>query len=177
MPTYRLDPLHLDRLVCDRCRQAVALVDPLDVAVSGEMTARQALEACPDAAEAISRHEFACLGVQGQGERQVAAEGAPPQALLGAALRLRWERGALGEGEAARLLAEYAPGLPRRAYAAAWGRVAILDGVAYDLAANWFAGKGRAAMPTAAELECLCPGFAPADYAEAVRNNILWARR
>jgi hypothetical protein len=91
------------------------------------------------------------------------------------ALHLRWEHGALAEGEAARLLAEYAPGLPRRAYAAAWGRVAILDGVAYDLAANGFAGKGQGALPTAAELECLCPGFAPADYAEAVRNNILWA--
>jgi hypothetical protein len=92
-------------------------------------------------------------------------------------MHLRWERGALAEDEAARLLAEYAPGLPRRAYAAAWERVAILDGVAYDLAANWFADKGQVALPTAAERECLCPGFNAADYTEAVRNNILWARR
>jgi hypothetical protein len=65
MSTYRLDPLYPDRLVCDRCRQAVALVDPLDVPVSGEMTARQAVEACPDAAEAVSRHEFTCPAAPG----------------------------------------------------------------------------------------------------------------
>jgi hypothetical protein len=81
MPTYSLDPLNPARLVCGGCRQGVALVDPLAVPVSGEMTARQAFEACPHAAEAISRHEFACPAVQGQGERRKAGEGPPPPAL------------------------------------------------------------------------------------------------
>jgi hypothetical protein len=32
-------------------------------------------------------------------------------------------------------------------------------------------------MPTAAELQCVCPGFTPADYADAMHNNIPWARK
>jgi hypothetical protein len=172
MPTYSLDPLNPARLVCDDCRQAVTQVDPLTLWATGRMTARQAIEACPDMAEAISRHEFRCPAV-----RESEDWSALPPALLSAALRLRWERGALAEDQAAQLLAERAPGLPLELYTGAWGRAAVLDGAAYDLAAAWFSGKEQAPMPTAEELACLCPGFETADYTAAIRNNILWARK
>jgi hypothetical protein len=46
-----------------------------------------------------------------------------------------------------------------------------------DLAAAWFASRGQGPYPTAEALEARCPGFAAADYAGAVRNNILRARK
>jgi hypothetical protein len=100
-----------------------------------------------------------------------------PQSLLSEALRIKWEHGHAGNREAAWLLSERLPGYSAREYAEAGRRAAVLDGTAYELAADWFAGKGRQVMPTAEELECLCPGFAPADYAEAIRKNTLWARK
>jgi hypothetical protein len=100
-----------------------------------------------------------------------------PESLLSEALRIKWEHGHAGNSEAARLLSDRLPGYSAAEYAEAGRRAAVLDGAAYELAADWFAGKGDAAMPTAENLECLCPGFTPAAYAEAIRNNLLWARK
>jgi hypothetical protein len=100
-----------------------------------------------------------------------------PARLLGAALRVKWEHGHAGDEEAVRLLSERAPGYRAEEYAEAGRLAAVLDGAAYELAAAWFAGRGQAPMPTPEELECLCPGFATTDYAEAIQKNILWARK
>jgi hypothetical protein len=100
-----------------------------------------------------------------------------PTGLLGAALRVKWEHGHAGDEQAVQLLAERSPGFDVGEYAEATRLAAVLDGAAYELAAEWFASLGQAPMPTPEELECLCPGFAAADYAEAIQKNILWARK
>jgi hypothetical protein len=100
-----------------------------------------------------------------------------PTGLLGAALRVKWEHGHAGNEQAVRLLVERAHGFSAEEYAEAGRLAAVLDGAAYELAAAWFASRGQAPMPTPEELECLCPGFATADYAEAIQKNILWARK
>src|SRR5262249_43102193 len=100
-----------------------------------------------------------------------------PATLLGAALRVKWEHGRAGDERAVQSLAERAPGFSAEQYAEAGRLAAVLDGAAYELAAAWFASRGEAPMPTSEELECLCPGFAAADYAESIQKNILWARK
>jgi len=54
---------------------------------------------------------------------------------------------------------------------------AALDAAAYELAAVWFASQGKGPRPTVADLESRFPGFSRDDYAEAVNNYILWARK
>jgi hypothetical protein len=100
-----------------------------------------------------------------------------PAALLGAALRVKWEIGRADQDRAARLLAQRVPGFSADQYAEAMRLAAVLDGAAYELAAAWFAERGEKPMPTSAELECLCPGFGAADYTEAIQKNVVWARR
>jgi hypothetical protein len=100
-----------------------------------------------------------------------------PAALLGAALRVKWEHGRAGDEQAIQLLAERVPGFNAGQYAEAGRLASVLDGAAYELAAAWFASRGQAPMPRSQELECLCPGFARADYIEAMQKNILWARK
>jgi hypothetical protein len=100
-----------------------------------------------------------------------------PAELLGGALRVKWETGHSGDDRAVELLRERIPGFSARQYAEAGRLAAVLDGAAYELAADWFASRGKAEMPTSEELECLCPGFAAADYGEAIQKNILWARK
>jgi hypothetical protein len=100
-----------------------------------------------------------------------------PTALLGAALRVKWEHGRAGDEQAVRLLSERIPGFSAGQYAEAGRLASVLDGAAYELAAAWFASGGQAPMPRSDELECLCPGFAEADYIEAIHKNILWARK
>jgi hypothetical protein len=98
-------------------------------------------------------------------------------ALLGAALRVKWEHGHAGNEQAVKLLANRVPGFSTEQYAEAGRLAAVLDGAAYELAADWFATQGQAPMPTTDELQCLCPGFSGEDYAEAIQKNILWARK
>jgi len=100
-----------------------------------------------------------------------------PAVLLSAALRVKWERGRVGTAYAAKLLAERVPGFTSAQYAEAGRLAAVLNGAAYELAAAWFASKGQAPMPTPEDLKCLCPGFSPMDYEEAIQKNILWARK
>jgi hypothetical protein len=100
-----------------------------------------------------------------------------PPRLLGAALRVKWEIGRAGDEKFIQLLATRVPGFSPDQYAQAGRLAAVLDGAAYELAADWFAHRGQTPYPTTEELECLCPGFAPDDYAQAIENNILWARK
>ena len=97
--------------------------------------------------------------------------------LLGAALRMKWDHGLVGTERGIQLLAERVPGFTASQYAEAGRLAAVLDGSAYELASAWFASQGQAPMPTSKELESLCPGFARADYVDAIQNNILWARK
>ena len=69
------------------------------------------------------------------------------------------------------------PGFSAEQYAAASRLSAALDRTAYDLAAAWFASRGKGPYPTVDELEERCPGFSGTDYAEAISNNILWRRK
>ncbi|HWB14359.1 MAG TPA: hypothetical protein VG826_34355 [Pirellulales bacterium] len=101
----------------------------------------------------------------------------PPRELLSAALRVKWERGPAEESHAVDLLANRAPGFGAEQYQEASQRAAALDGTAFELAAEWFAGRGQTAFPQEEQLESRHPGFAPADYAEAIKNNVLWARK
>ena len=52
-----------------------------------------------------------------------------------------------------------------------------MDAAAYELAAAWFASQGKGQGLTVEVLQAHYPGFSWADYAEAVDNNILWARK
>ena len=100
----------------------------------------------------------------------------PPE-LLSAALHLKWVRGPTPDAEALRFLADRVPGFIRARYEEALRLASVLDGAAFELADDWHAAKGRAPGPTAEELACLCPGFLPSDYAEAISNNLLWAAK
>lgn len=100
-----------------------------------------------------------------------------PAPLLSAALRILWAHGHAGDAQAVRLLAERLPGFTADQYAEAGRYAAVLNGAACELAGAWFADRGRTEAPTPGELECLCPGFAAQDYAAAVENALLWARK
>ncbi len=100
-----------------------------------------------------------------------------PRQLLSAALRVKWESGSSGDRRAVELIAQRVPGYTPEEYAEASRQAAAMDGVAYELAAAWFVSAGKGPPPTVGELEARCPGFSEADYAEAIRNNTLWARR
>jgi hypothetical protein len=100
-----------------------------------------------------------------------------PQKLLSAALRVKWETGHSDDARAVALLAERVPGFTAEQYAEASRRSAELDSAAYDLAAAWFATRGQGIYPTVEALEARCPGFSGTDYAEAVGNNVTWARK
>lgn len=97
--------------------------------------------------------------------------------LLSAALHLMWEGGAISADEAARALEQRVPGFHREQYAEARRLATVLNGAAFELADAWHASKGQEPGPTAEELACLCPGFLPGDYAEAISNNLLWAAK
>jgi hypothetical protein len=100
-----------------------------------------------------------------------------PQKLLSAALRVLWEHGRSGDQRAAELIAQRAPGFSAGQCAEASRLAAALDRSAYELAAAWFASRGEGPGPTTDELQARHPGFSWEDYAEAVSNNIPWARR
>ncbi|MDB5344720.1 MAG: hypothetical protein JWP89_3097 [Schlesneria sp.] len=97
--------------------------------------------------------------------------------LLSAALRLMWECGGLSEDEAIRALEVRVRGFGREQYAEARRLAAVLNGAAFELADAWHAAKGREPGPTTEELACLCPGFLPGDYSEAISKNLLWAAK
>jgi hypothetical protein len=99
-----------------------------------------------------------------------------PQALLSAALRVKWEHGHAEDARACALIALRVLGFAAEEYAEASRRAAALDREAWRLAEAWH-GREGAAWPSARRLERLCPGFAPGDYAEAIRKNVLWARK
>src|SRR5262249_54065461 len=100
-----------------------------------------------------------------------------PQNLLTAGLYVLWESRHSEDRRAVELLAERLPGFSDEQYAAASRLAAALDRTAYGLAAAWFAGRGKGRYPTVDELEERCPGFSGTAYAEAISNNILWARK
>ena len=98
-------------------------------------------------------------------------------ALQSRALHLRWESPVREEAAAVARLQELSPAFTPDECVAAWRAAAILDGAAFELAEAWFASRGAGPYPTAEELELLCPGFPPDDYATAIHNNVLWARK
>jgi hypothetical protein len=69
MPTYSIDPLHPDRLRCDRCGLAVAELTCPNVSNVEHLTARQVAEFFPEAAGEADIHEARC----GRGERLCAS--------------------------------------------------------------------------------------------------------
>jgi hypothetical protein len=100
------------------------------------------------------------------------------QHLLSAALRVRWEDHPASDRDAVRRLSERVPGFDDAQYAEALNRAEDLNSQAYDLAAAWFAARGRPeAWPRVVDLGGLCPGFTWNDYEEAIEKNILWARK
>jgi hypothetical protein len=60
MPTYQLDPLHPDRLVCDRCGTPVAPVAGKEFPAVESLTAWQVREYFPGAAGEIELHDILC---------------------------------------------------------------------------------------------------------------------
>jgi hypothetical protein len=98
-----------------------------------------------------------------------------PPDLLSAALRTRWAHGS--SDRAAGVLAGQVPGFTADEYTEAFRLADALNATAYALAAAWFDGHGAGPYPSAEELADLHPGFAPDDYVEAIRNNVLWARK
>jgi hypothetical protein len=60
MPTYSVDPLHPDRLRCDRWGHTVAAVGDQQAPAVENLTAQQAQEYFPEAAGAVDMHEALC---------------------------------------------------------------------------------------------------------------------
>ena len=101
-----------------------------------------------------------------------------PHNLLSAALHVIWEHGHSEDERAVELIAKRVPGFSAEQCAAASRLAAVLNRTAYDLAAAWFASRGKKGLyPTVDALEERCPGFSGTDYAEAISNNVLWARK
>jgi hypothetical protein len=98
------------------------------------------------------------------------------QALLSAALRVKWEQGYLGDRHGLRLLAERMPGFSAEDYAAAYSRAEVLNATAWRMADEWHASRAKAVVTTET-LAAACPGFADADYVEAISKNLTWARK
>jgi hypothetical protein len=101
----------------------------------------------------------------------------PYQKLLSAALAVLWERGQAENEQAVRLLAERVPGFSDEQYLQASTSAREMSHVAYELAAAWFASRGKAPQPRADDVADRCPGFHVDDYIEAIQNNLLWARK
>ena len=100
-----------------------------------------------------------------------------PEKLLSAALHVKWEHGHSADQRAVELIAQRVPGFSAEQYGEASKLAAAMDAAAYELAAAWFASQGKGKGPTVEALQARYPGFSWADYAEAVDNNILWARK
>jgi hypothetical protein len=68
VPTYRLDPLHPELLVCECCGRAVALT-PAGLPATEWLTTRQLALAGLDAAAllAVAEHDVFCTGRWGAG--------------------------------------------------------------------------------------------------------------
>jgi hypothetical protein len=58
--TYRVDPLHPDRLVCETCGEAVAAV-PAGLPTDTGLTKRQLAPEFPELADALAEHDVICL--------------------------------------------------------------------------------------------------------------------
>ena len=100
-----------------------------------------------------------------------------PEKLLSAALHVKWEHGYSADQRAVELIAQRVPGFSAEQYLEASKLAAAMDAAAYELAAAWFARQGKGPGPTVDALQAGYPGFSWTDYAEAVDNNILWARK
>jgi hypothetical protein len=60
MPTYSQDPLHSNRLRCNRCGTPVAPVGGKQFPAVESLTARQVRDYFPEAARDVEMHEAAC---------------------------------------------------------------------------------------------------------------------
>jgi hypothetical protein len=60
VPTYSQDPLHPDRLRCDRCGKVVAAVAGPDVSEVEHLTVHQIAEFIPEAAAEAEMHGARC---------------------------------------------------------------------------------------------------------------------
>ena len=60
MPTYSQDPVHPDRLRCDRCGQGVAGVGGKGFPAVECLTPQQVREYFPEAAPGVEMHEAVC---------------------------------------------------------------------------------------------------------------------
>jgi hypothetical protein len=66
VPTYSQDPLHPDRLRCNRCGTPVAAVGGKEFPAVEHLTAHQVREYFPEAAADVELHEAVC-GWEGGG--------------------------------------------------------------------------------------------------------------
>ena len=57
--TYRVDPLHPDRLVCEVCGEAVAVVPP-DLPATSGLTRQQLVPLFPELRASLSEHDVLC---------------------------------------------------------------------------------------------------------------------
>ena len=60
MPTYSIDPLYPHWFRCDLCGKDVASVFPAEALDLANLTARQVIDLCPEAAPKIELHEHGC---------------------------------------------------------------------------------------------------------------------
>ena len=60
MPTYSTDPLHPDRLRCDRCGLHLDSVSPVGPCDLGPLTALQVREYYPEAGDEAEMHDALC---------------------------------------------------------------------------------------------------------------------
>jgi hypothetical protein len=67
MNTYSQDPLHPDRLRCDRCGTPVAPVGGKELSVVENLTAQQVQDYFPNAPPDVELHEAVCGWEQGGG--------------------------------------------------------------------------------------------------------------
>ena len=67
VPTYSQDPLHPDRLRCDRCGTSVAGVGGKEFPAVESLTARQVQDYFPDAVPDVELHEAVCGWEGGNG--------------------------------------------------------------------------------------------------------------
>jgi hypothetical protein len=73
--------------------------------------------------------------------------------LLSAALHVLWEQGHSADRRAVELIAQRVRGFSAEQYGEASELAAAMDAAAYDLAAAWFASKGKGEGPTVEVLQ------------------------
>lgn len=96
--------------------------------------------------------------------------------VLSAAFDVVFHHGALEGEDALHAIEMAAPGYTAGQYSQAFAAAELLEDEGWKLAHAWFASDGKSSC-TATDLSKLCPGFAAAEYAEAISLCTQWARK